>query len=162
MNKAYLLIGGNLGAVKSNLRRARAAITAQIGPVSAASSIYQTAAWGLEDQPDFLNQVLIVNTELSATDMLAAMLQIEKDLGRVRKFKNGPRLIDIDLLFYNDQVISSEVPDLKVPHPLLHTRNFTLYPLAELAPGLVHPVLKKSVADLLRQSPDNLAVTKLP
>lgn len=162
MNKAYLLIGGNLGAVKSNLQRARAEIINRIGSISAASSLYQTAAWGLKDQPDFLNQVLIIQSELSAADMLTNILQIEQDLGRVRKIKNGPRLIDIDLLFYNDQIINSAAPDLKVPHPLLHTRNFTLYPLAELSPELVHPVLKKTIAALLKESPDRLAVTKLP
>lgn len=162
MNKAYLLIGGNLGDIKSNLQQARSAIINRIGPIAAASSLYQTAAWGLEDQPDFLNQVLLVRTALSATDMLIIMLQIEQDLGRVREIKNGPRLIDIDLLFYNEQIINSVTPDLKVPHPLLHTRNFTLYPLEELAPEFVHPVLGKTMADLLKESPDDLAVKKLP
>lgn len=161
MNKAYLLIGGNLGAVKTNLQRARSEISRRIGRVLAASSLYQTAAWGLEDQPDFLNQVLIIQSERSAADMLTIMLQIEQDLGRVRKIKNGPRLIDIDLLFYNDQIINSAAPDLKVPHPLLHTRNFTLYPLAELSPELVHPVLKKTIDALLKECPDSLQVTRL-
>lgn len=159
MNKAYLLIGGNLGQVKENLANARRSIEAQIGSIQAASCLYQTAAWGLEDQPDFLNQVLLVHSDMAAPALLAAMLHIEQQLGRVRDIKNGPRLIDIDLLFFNDEII--ELPDLKVPHPLLHTRNFTLFPLAELAPDLVHPVLHKSVQELLADSPDRLAVKKL-
>lgn len=160
MNKAYLLIGGNLGRVKENLAKARAQIEGEIGSIEAASSLYQTAAWGLENQPDFLNQVLLIYTEMTAEETLRKMLRIEQRLGRIREVKNGPRIIDIDLLFFNDQMI--DLPHLKVPHPLLHTRNFTLFPLFELAPDFLHPVLKKTVRELLAQSPDTLAVQKLP
>ncbi|SEA65307.1 2-amino-4-hydroxy-6-hydroxymethyldihydropteridinediphosphokinase [Arachidicoccus rhizosphaerae] len=161
MNHAYLLIGGNLGKIKENLQNARELIGQKVGAVSKASSLYQTAAWGLEEQPDFINQVLLVDSELPAADMLITMLDIEQVLGRVREMKNGPRLIDIDLLFYNDEVIHLTRPDLTVPHPLLHTRNFTLYPLAEIAPDFVHPVLHKKIRTLLQQSPDALPVKKL-
>ncbi|UAY54066.1 2-amino-4-hydroxy-6-hydroxymethyldihydropteridine diphosphokinase [Arachidicoccus terrestris] len=160
MNKAYLLIGGNLGRIKENLAKARAQIEDEIGSIEAASSLYQTAAWGLENQPDFLNQVLLIYTEMTAEEMLGKMLRIEQRLGRIREIKNGPRVIDIDLLFFNDQRI--DLPHLKVPHPLLHTRNFTLFPLFELAPDLLHPVLNKTVRELLAQSPDTLPVQKLP
>lgn len=160
MNKAYLLIGGNLGRVKEHLAAARQQIGKRVGRVAACSSLYQTAAWGLEDQPDFLNQVLLVHTDMAAPEMLKTMLEIEQELGRVRKIKNGPRLIDIDLLFFNNEVI--DLPQLRVPHPLLHTRNFTLFPLEELAPELTHPVLHKTVRELLTESPDRLPVKKLP
>ena len=161
MNHAYLLIGGNLGAVRENLQSARQHIEQRIGAITHASSLYQTAAWGLEDQPDFLNQVLQVSSELSAADMLRIMLDIEQVLGRVRKIKNGPRPIDIDLLFFNEDIIDLKEPDLTVPHALLHTRNFTLYPLSEIAPDYVHPVLGKKVSELLKQSEDSLPVKKL-
>jgi len=161
MNHAYLLIGGNLGTVKENLTHARKHIEQRIGAILKASGLYQTAAWGLENQPDFINQVLLIASELSAADMLTTMLDIEYALGRVREIKNGPRLIDIDLLLYNQDVIRLEVPDLTVPHPLLHTRNFTLYPLAELAPAFIHPVLHKTIQELLNESPDSLAVKRL-
>ena len=161
MNHAYLLIGGNLGTVKENLTHARKHIEQRIGAILKASGLYQTAAWGLENQPDFINQVLLIASELSAADMLTTMLDIEYALGRVREIKNGPRLIDIDLLLYNQDVIRLEVPDLTVPHPLLHTRNFTLYPLAELAPAFTHPVLHKTIQELLNESPDSLAVKRL-
>ena len=159
MNKAYLLIGGNMGLVRENLALARERLEQKVGHITRTSSIYQTAAWGLEDQPDFLNQVLLIESALGAEDMLHEMLSIELQMGRVRNTKNGPRLIDIDLLFFNDAII--DLPDLKVPHPLLHTRNFTLLPLVELAPDLIHPVLGKSIRQLTNESPDQLSAVKL-
>ena len=159
MNNAYLLIGGNMGQVKVNLALAKSAIEERVGVIMGTSSLYQTAAWGVKDQPDFLNQVLWVDTQWPATTVLKIVLTIENELGRVRKEKNGPRVIDIDLLLYNDQIIN--LPELKVPHPRLHTRNFTLFPLAELAPGLKHPVLGKTMQQLLDQSPDDLEVKRL-
>ena len=148
-----------MGLVRENLATARDFIEKRIGPIVKASSIYQTAAWGLEDQPDFLNQVLFVHASLGAEAMLAEMLAIEQLMGRVRELKNGPRLIDIDLLFFNEEII--DLPHLKVPHPLLHTRNFTLLPLVEIAADLVHPVLGKSIKVLTIQSPDTLAAKRL-
>lgn len=159
MNKAYLLIGGNLGDISANLKVARGQLEQKVGTITAASACYQTSAWGLEDQPDFLNQVLLITTTLSAFDCLKQMQLIENDLGRVRMQKNGPRVIDIDLLFFNAAVIQS--PHLTVPHPLLHTRNFTLVPLAEIAPDLMHPVLHKTITELLAVSTDSLPVQKM-
>lgn len=159
MNKVYLLIGGNMGQILNTLATARAAIEREIGHITKVSALYQTAAWGLADQPDFVNQVLLVETGLSANACLRLMLEIEQKLGRIRKIKNGPRAIDIDLLFFNRDIIDE--PALQVPHPLLHTRNFTLYPLVEIAPEFVHPVLKESIKVLLQKSPDDLPVTRL-
>ena len=159
MNKGYLLIGGNLGRVADNLALARELLEQRVGRILVASSLYKTAAWGVEDQPDFLNQVLLVASSLAAEPMLREMLMIENEMGRVREMKNGPRLIDIDLLFFNDAII--DLPHLKVPHPLLHTRNFTLMPLVEIAPDLIHPVLGKSVRELTNESPDKLSAQKV-
>lgn len=159
MNEVYLLTGGNMGDRLNYLERARAAVNAAVGPVRAASSVYETAAWGLEDQPSFYNQVLRVDTELGAPDVLHTVLDIEQSLGRRRDAKYGPRTIDIDILFFNEDVI--DLPGLVVPHPQMAFRRFVLAPLNELAPGKLHPVLKKTVGALLADCPDKLAVHKI-
>lgn len=159
MNTVYLLIGGNVGNVRETFRNAIAAIGQKTGMVKKKSSLYETAAWGMENQPAFLNQALEVATEFSAREMLEKVLYIEQELGRTRDEKFGPRIIDIDILFFNNEMIDE--PDLKVPHPLLHKRNFVLYPLSEIAPELVHPVLQKNIRTLLGETSDTLAVKKL-
>ena len=159
MNKVYLLIGGNLGDVAATFSNTKKQIELQVGEIITSSSVYKTAAWGLENQPDFLNQVLHVNTDLTAHGVLKIILNIEADLGRMREIKNGPRIIDIDILFFNDEIINTE--NLRVPHLYLHQRNFTLAPLAEIAPDFFHPVLKRNMLQLLRESTDKLPVVKL-
>lgn len=159
MNKVYLLIGGNLGIVKDNLLLATQQISSKIGQVIQVSAIYQTKAWGMENQPDFLNQVLLVETTLTADKVLENTQIIENNMGRVRLMKNGPRIIDIDILFYNDDIIHSS--QLSVPHPLLQQRNFVLHPMSDIAPDLIHPVLHKSILQLKQQSPDKLEVLKI-
>ena len=159
MNQTYLLIGGNLGNREANLEKARFLIAAGAGPIGRFSALYETQAWGMQDQPAFLNQVLLVITVLDPRELLATILAIEHQMGRERTEKFGPRLIDIDILFYNNEVLNE--PGLTIPHPQLHLRKFTLEPLNEIAPLLFHPVLKKTVEVLLRECADPLAVKKL-
>jgi len=159
MNTAYLLIGGNLGNRKVNLENSRSLIEQQCGHIVHNSSIYETAAWGNTNQPSFLNQVLQVETLLSARQLIRKILKIEKTMGRVRQEKLGPRLIDIDILFFNHEIIKLEF--LTIPHPEIQNRRFVLQPLAELVPQWIHPVLKKSIAELLQDCTDMLEVKKL-
>src|ERR1043165_3553545 len=136
MSTAYLLIGGNLGTRKENLSRAIELINEQCGIVTKSSSIYETAAWGITDQPSFLNQALEISTTINAKHLLRKSLKIEKIMGRVRKDNFGPRTIDIDILFYENEI--HDLRFLKIPHPELQNRRFVLVPLAEINPGLQH------------------------
>lgn len=157
-NRVYLLLGSNMGNSRQLLTRAKKHITKTIGPIGRESGIYRTAAWGNTHQPDFLNQVIIADTTLSPTETMQAILAIEKKMGRIRTVKNAPRFIDIDILFYNKQVIDEA--GLQVPHPQLNKRRFVLVPLNELSPLFIHPVLQKTIHQLLRVCPDKLAVKK--
>jgi 2-amino-4-hydroxy-6-hydroxymethyldihydropteridine diphosphokinase len=158
-NGIFLLLGSNQGNPVSNLERALEHIAKEAGQVAACSSLYTSAAWGVKDQPDFLNQVVEINSAHSPEVLLQKILHIEQQMGRVRREKWGPRLIDIDLLFYGDKVINT--PALVVPHPGIPERKFTLQPLAEIAPDFLHPVSKKTVAELLRECRDTLEVKRL-
>jgi 2-amino-4-hydroxy-6-hydroxymethyldihydropteridine diphosphokinase len=156
MNSAYLLIGGNLDDRVKNLDTARRFIKDELGKIARASLIYETASWGITEQPDFLNQVLIVKTEFSAQQCLHHILSIENKMGRIRSQKNASRIIDIDILFFNDEIINE--PGLTIPHPEIRNRKFALIPLNEIAPDLVHPVFKQSIKNLLSTSKDRLEV----
>ncbi|HEX4878166.1 MAG TPA: 2-amino-4-hydroxy-6-hydroxymethyldihydropteridine diphosphokinase [Chitinophagaceae bacterium] len=158
MNIAYLLTGGNLGKREENLALARTLITRQCGEITAVSSLYETAAWGKTDQPSFLNQALKLETIHHARQLMRKLLKIEKMMGRVRKEKYGPRLIDIDILLFNEEIHHYQL--LKLPHPEMQNRRFALLPLAEIAPEAFHPVLKKTVASLLQECKDPLNVKK--
>jgi 2-amino-4-hydroxy-6-hydroxymethyldihydropteridine diphosphokinase len=159
MNKAYLLIGGNRGHREGFLAAAREKIKNNCGTLVQTSSLYETAAWGLEEQDAFLNQALEIETALPAEELLESVLSIEEQLGRVRETKYGPRIIDIDILLYNNEVVEKE--GLSVPHPQLPNRRFALAPLAEIAPDHVHPVLQKTVQQLLEECSDRLDVHKI-
>ena len=166
MNTAYLLLGSNLGNRESYLSQAIKLIEKSTGIVIAKSSIYNTKAWGNTEQNDFLNQVVCVKTKLSAEELLQIILGIEKELGRTRsqspvasRQKWQPRIIDIDILFFNQHICTST--HLHIPHPHLHERRFALIPLAEIAGELIHPVLKKNIKQLLAECKDKLDVKKL-
>lgn len=159
MNTTYLLLGSNQQQPQQQLRVAQKHIAKKIGPVTRASSLYQTAAWGNTRQPDFLNQVIVVQTRMDAQQTITAILAIEKEMGRIRTKKNAPRIIDIDIIFFNKEIIDSG--NLQVPHPRLQLRNFVLVPLNELSPNLKHPVLHKTIHQLLRICPDTLTVHKI-
>ena len=148
-----------MGDRKMNLVRARNLIGEKCGELENISSIYETAAWGKIDQPMFLNQCIQINTPLKPIPLLQQILEIEKHLGRTRHEKYGPRIIDIDILFYNDEIYNDSL--LTVPHPALQYRRFALKPMNEIAPDFVHPVLKKTIAKLLEECPDDLPANKL-
>ena len=156
MNTVYILLGGNLGDRVDNLKKAICRITDGFGSLVSKSLLYETAAWGVEDQPDFLNQVIQINTNLSSFDLLKHLQQIEIELGRKRYQKWHERTIDIDILYFNDEVNNTDV--LKTPHPFMHERRFTLVPLNEIAAEFNHPILKKSTTQLLDECLDRLPV----
>lgn len=158
MTTTYLLLGSNLGDRAARLAQARHDLAATAGCLVAASALYETAAWGLEDQPAFLNQVLVVETELAAPDLLAACLAAEQEQGRERLVRWAARTLDVDILLFGQEIIAS--PTLTVPHPSLPGRRFALVPLAEVAPQLVHPQLHCTVAELLAGCPDPLPVQR--
>lgn len=157
MNKIYLLTGGNIGDRKKNVETAAALIQKEIGSIVRSSKIYETEAWGITNQTSFYNQVLLIESKFSAKEILQKILKIEEEMGRVRTVKNAARIIDIDILFFNNEVINE--PNLNVPHREIVNRRFVLTPLNELAPDFVHPVLNKSIDYLLANCKDELKVT---
>lgn len=159
MNTLYVLVGGNMGNRRVNLESALLWLAKAIGKVKASSLIYETEAWGNTDQPDFYNQVHIIYTKLSAEAAMKNILDIEEKLGRVRTIKNAARIIDIDILFFNKEIINE--PGLTVPHPEIANRRFVLVPLDELSPGIVHPILHKSIHELLSTCKDMLEVKQV-
>ena len=158
MKKIYLGIGTNLGKKVKNLEEAQAGIEEYIGNLVFTSSIYETEPWGFRSKSTFLNMVAEVETNLDPQELLKNLLMIESLLGRKRDgTEYASRIMDLDILLYNDQVVVKD--RLVIPHPLMHERKFVLIPLCEIAPGLIHPVLKKSIKELLDECRDRNKVS---
>jgi 2-amino-4-hydroxy-6-hydroxymethyldihydropteridine diphosphokinase len=156
MTEVYLLLGTNMGERIANIVKAVTAIGSKVGKVSIISAIYETAAWGKTDQDSFLNLAILVSTFLAPIDLLHELKTIEKEVGRTDTEKWGPRVIDIDIIFYGSELIQQ--PELQIPHPYLPVRRFALLPLSDIAIDFIHPLLKKSVKELLAECPDQSEV----
>jgi len=159
MDNIFLLLGSNLGDRENYIRQARDLINQQIGFVELCSSLYETAAWGKTNQPNFLNQVIRLRSGMTALKLLESIWSIEDDLNRTREERWGARTIDIDILFYGSEIIN--LPELIIPHKLLHERRFVLMPLDEIASDMNHPVLQKTIHQLLLDLIDDLSVKKV-
>jgi len=159
MQKIYLGLGTNLGNRQAYLKKALYYIERLLGTITATSNIYETQPWGVSEQPNFLNMVVEVQSYQSPQNTLSTILTIEQFIGRVRLNKWGSRAIDIDLLFYGEEVINE--PNLKIPHPYIPQRNFVLVPLKEIAEDLLHPVLKVSIHELYTNCKDTLSCKRL-
>lgn len=157
MNKAYLLLGSNEGDRRLWLSKG-VSLLKNRSTLLATSAIYSTAAWGVEDQPDFLNMAICIETTLTPQQLLEDILNIEKQLGRQRTVKWGQRILDIDILFYNDDIVDE--PTLSIPHPFIQYRRFALVPMSDIAPDLLHPKLNKTITQLLVDCEDKLQAEK--
>ena len=156
----YLLTGTNLGDRRRNLQQAGNMLKIRGVEIISSSLLYETASWGVGDQPDYLNQVLHVGSTMTPMELLAEIQQIELAMGRERKKKWESRIIDIDILLFGNLVL--DTPSLKVPHPEIQNRRFTLVPLGEIAPGYIHPVFGKTISQLLEECVDDLSVSAIP
>ncbi|MHA8050943.1 2-amino-4-hydroxy-6-hydroxymethyldihydropteridine diphosphokinase [Aquirufa sp. ROCK-SH2] len=148
----YLSLGGNLGNTIEIFQETYQILEKKVGEITKFSSFYQTAAWGPIKQADFINQVIEVSTRLSATDLMQTLLEIEKEMGRIRDERWGPRTLDLDILFFGDQIIAKE--NLEIPHPRMEDRKFVLIPLAEINPNFIHPKSQKTVKQILLECED--------
>jgi 2-amino-4-hydroxy-6-hydroxymethyldihydropteridine diphosphokinase len=155
-NKVFISLGSNLGDRAENLRKALHAIELNVGTIIKQSSVYETKPWGKNNQPDFFNQVVLVHSEKSPENCLLTLSAIEEEMGRKRTEKWGERIIDLDLLYVNDSIIHTK--KLMLPHPGIAQRRFVLVPLTEIAPDVIHPILKKNQRQLLRECTDLLEV----
>lgn len=158
MRTGFLLMGGNMGNRLAYLQQATKMIGETCGKIVQSSSIYKTAAWGIEEQASFYNQVIVLETSLTPENLMHQLLQIENEMGRKRDQKMGPRIIDLDILMIDELVISSGL--LTLPHPALPFRRFALIPLCEIDPSIIHPVLQKKMGQLLEECTDVLDVQK--
>jgi 2-amino-4-hydroxy-6-hydroxymethyldihydropteridine diphosphokinase len=158
MQIAYLLTGSNQGDRRKFISDALQRME-RLGIIKAKSALYETAAWGKTDQAAFLNQAIALEVSLTPQDLLQQILAIEKELGRIREEKYGPRTIDIDILFFGNEIV--EEVNLVIPHPQISFRRFALQCLNDIAPSLIHPQSGKSIATLLRECSDSLTVNKL-
>lgn len=160
LRNLYLCIGGNLGEREANLEEAIEFIDFNFGDVLAVSSVYESEPWGMNDVPNFLNQVVHLQSELSNEELLAEIAELEEFFGRERSSEGYvSREMDIDVLFIGDEIIATET--FQVPHPRLAERRFVLEPLVELVPDFIHPTMKKSVSEILKACTDQGKVTRL-
>jgi 2-amino-4-hydroxy-6-hydroxymethyldihydropteridine diphosphokinase len=160
MNEIFLITGGNIGNREKNLQTAAGLIQSEIGKIIRSSKIYETDAWGITDQKSFYNQVHVVESNFSAKEVMENILKIEEEMGRVRTIKNAARIIDIDILFFNDDIVNEQ--NLTIPHPEIINRRFVLSPLNEIASDMIHPVYKKNIHELLAMCKDELKAKPLP
>ncbi len=160
MHKTVLLLGSNLGDSKALILKAKNLLEINLGPCVLNSSLYKSEAWGFDTTDSFLNQVLVFDSDLNPKEILHIALDIEDKLGRER-ISDGysSRTMDIDLLFYDQEIIKED--NIEIPHPRLHLRRFTLEPLVEIMPDFVHPIIHKTLHKLLVNCTDNLSVIKL-
>ena len=158
MSIVFIGIGSNLGDRVANCKKAIDEISS-IAKVVQISSLYETDPVGKEDQPEFINCVVEIETELSPQDLLKHLNRVEEELGRVRHEKWGPRIIDLDIIFYDDQVIIDQ--NLEIPHPRAHLRRFVIEPLCEIAPEFIHPKFSISVLELLNKIEDDKRVVRI-
>jgi len=158
MKGVFLLLGSNLGDRLKILEHALQLIENEIGHIKMRSSIYRTKAWGIEEQPDFLNQVVEIESDLSPGNMLKKVNDIEEKLGRKRRIRWDARMIDIDILYYGELILKTEL--LIIPHTQIENRNFALIPMVEIAPDFIHPKLLLTQKELLSRCKDKLAVKK--
>lgn len=159
MNTVYLLLGSNAGERKEILKKAIEQLDRKVGKIKRVSPLYETEPWGNRQQALFLNLAVMAETVLTAQAILAILIEIERTFGRERIERWAARTLDIDILYFNDEIIVTE--DLKIPHAELHNRNFVLAPLADIAPEKVHPVFNVTNKELLRRSRDLLGVRRL-
>jgi 2-amino-4-hydroxy-6-hydroxymethyldihydropteridine diphosphokinase len=159
MNNIYLHLGSNMGDKQDNLAKAILAIGKRIGKIVTKSSLYETEAWGIKEQESFINQAIQINSVLSPREMLTKCLAIETEMGRQRKEKWGPRIIDIDILFFGTKKINDK--DLVIPHSEIPNRNFVLIPMMEIAGELIHPVINKTIEEIYDECKDICEVIQI-
>jgi 2-amino-4-hydroxy-6-hydroxymethyldihydropteridine diphosphokinase len=172
MQEVYLLLGSNRGDRECNLLQACTRIRQKVGDIIRISSLYETEPWGFKDEISFYNQALMVSTSLSPDGLMLELQKIESELGRLRESPGSSgdscachtaiyssRTMDIDILFYDRKILFTE--KLMIPHPRMHNRRFALIPMDEIAPGMIHPVYRKSITDLLHSCTDTCWVNKI-
>lgn len=156
---AFLHLGSNQGKPLQNLSESIQQIQNRLGSILVKSAVYKTEAWGLENQPDFHNQALKIETALDPNELLSTIKEIELDMGRSKSIRWGARIIDIDIILFEDYIIQQK--NLEIPHRMLDKRNFVLVPLNEIASDYIHPILEKSIEELMVQCEDSKKVTRL-
>lgn len=161
-NIVFLALGSNLGDKLKNIQSAIHEIEKQVGTIEQVAKLYETEPWGFENNNWFLNSVIKIKTRFNAHEVLIKCLQIEKKLGRIRNHNTSgyqARIIDIDILFFNNEIIKT--PELTIPHPYIQERNFVLFPLADIAPEMIHPVFNKKITELIAEQKDTSIINIL-